>query len=415
MASFTNDKDGSAEHKDGYASYTCDGGIDQLTKDTTNLTLSSQGPTNGQKAAPERLMQASVPSATNETLPITYQLMVLINQAKANGGIVRTDFGHHDFAARGSHQIARGGYFQTREVGGLGVAKYPLLATESTELSARSYKALANELRILSHPPLMNHGNIVKINTIGWTRLDPSGAAWMPMIFLELAELGTLTKYLSEKRLEVDSKLRIAQDVGYGLQALHACGITHGDLKLDNVLMFKENDGKVRAKLCDFGCSYITKDNEDKEAKVEISAGTMPWNSPELNQEVPVSWLPNVDTYSFGLLVWRVFLNGRDPFEGQEYGDIDRRKAQDLIISDASLSLEDEYNKNMLLRGALSSSDRIHLYMRGVAMPKRCFRHTMSSMIQNRNLDAAMNSLSFKKIYGYGSMQETYSPIQELF
>ncbi|KAM6523073.1 hypothetical protein FSOLCH5_003693 [Fusarium solani] len=411
MASFTNDKDDSDEYKVQYASYTCDDAIDQLTKDVNNLTLSSQDPKDGQKAAPGRRMQTSVLSAANETLPITYQLMVLINQAKANGArgrIARAGFGHHDFAARGSHQIARGGYFQTREAGALGVAKYPILATASTELSARSYKALANELRVLSHPPLMDHGNIVKMNTIGWTRLDPSGTAWMPMIFLELAELGTLTKYLSEKRLEVDSKLRIAQDVGCGLQALHACGIMHGDLKLDNVLMFKGNDGKVRAKLSDFGCSYIAKGNEDKEATVEISAGTRPWHSPELNKQVLIYWLPNVDTYSFGLLVWSVFLNGRDPFEGLEEGDIDRRKAQDLIISDASLSLEDEYNKNMLLRGALSSDDRIHLYMRGVAMPKRCFRHTMSSLIQNRDLDAAMDSLSFEKIYGtVGSTKPT--------
>jgi serine/threonine protein kinase len=400
MASFTKEKDDDTEYETEFdAYYTCDDELAQLTRDVKNLTLSSQVSKDMEPTAPGRRAEAVV-STVDEELPITYQLMLLINEVKFTGNILITGFGHHDFAARGSRQIARGGYFQTREIAGLGVAKYPLLPTASTELSARSYRALANELRVLSHPPLMMHDNIVKIKTIGWTRLDPLEATWMPMIFLELAELGTLTQYLSEHQLGVDSKLEISQDVGHGLQALHACGIMHGDLKFDNVLMFKGKDGKVSAKLSDFGCSFIVNGDEDKEATTEISAGTKPWTSPELGQEVRISWLPNADAYAFGLLVWRVFLNGRNPFEGLEEEDIDQRKTQDLIVSEASMSLEDEYDKNLLLRGAVSSDDRSHLYMKGVAMPKRCFRHTLTLRIDKRNLDTAMNSLSSDKVYG---------------
>ncbi|OBT53788.1 hypothetical protein VE04_06861 [Pseudogymnoascus sp. 24MN13] len=397
------DSEAGSEYEEEYASYTRDNGLDiedEITKDLGDLTLSHQFPNYEHKPPPQQRAQPAVPPATHGQLPITYQLMVMINTVKENGGIINTGFGHHDFAARGSKQIARGGYFQTREVEGLGVAKYPVLATASKGLSIRSYKALANELRVLSHRPLMDHDNIVNINIIGWTRLDPCDAAWMPMIFLELAELGTLTQYLSEKKLEVDSKLQISRDVGSGLQALHVCGIMHGDLKLDNVLMFKGSNGKVRVKLSDFGSSFIPTGSEDPSDAVEISAGTRPWNSPELHQRVEIPWLPNVDAYSFGLLVWRVFLNGRNPFESMENDDIEDRKAQDLMIMDASASLEDEYDKNMLLRGALSSEDRTHLYMRGVAMPKRCFRHTLSSSVQRRDLKAAMHSLAFDSIYG---------------
>ncbi|RYP28167.1 hypothetical protein DL767_007315 [Monosporascus sp. MG133] len=347
MASFTREKDDNEAEFDAYSTSADD--VSQLTRYIKNMAVSSQVPRDALKKPSGQRTQEAV-SAVNEALPITYQLMSLINNVKFTGNIFKTGFGHHDFAARGSRQIARGGYFQAREVPGLGVAKYPLLPTASRELSTRSYRALANELRVLSHPPLMKHDNIVKINTIGWTRLDPVGAMWMPMVFLELAELGTLTQYLSENHLDVDSKLEISQDVGHGLQALHACGITHGDLKFDNILLFKGEDGKVRAKLSDFGCCFIN-DNEDKKT-AEITAGTKPWNSPELGQEVSISWLPRVDAYAFGLLVWRVFLNGRNPFEGLEEEDIEQRKSQDIIISDASLSLENEYDRNMLLRGA---------------------------------------------------------------
>jgi serine/threonine protein kinase len=175
---------------------------------------------------------------------------------------------YHDFAAGCSHQIARGGYFQTRQVPGLGVAKYPLLSTTSADLLSRSFKALATELRVLSHPPLMKHENIVKILGIGWTTLDPIGPSWIPMVFLELAELGTLTQYLAEKRIGVDSKIDIASDIGRGLQALHSCGITHGDLKFDNILLFKGPDNKAQAKLSDFGCSLINGNGKSDDSAV---------------------------------------------------------------------------------------------------------------------------------------------------
>ncbi|VTO81492.1 unnamed protein product [Fusarium graminearum] len=400
MESFTDDNSDGGEFEAEYASYTCENEIEQMTQATNNFNLSSEIPGNGIKPATSDQDQARIPRKSIDKLPITYQLMTLINEAKFNGSIITTWFGHHDFAARPSFQIARGGYFQTRYAESLGVAKYPLLATESKEISERSYKALANELRVLSHPPLMEHENIVNIKTIGWTKLDALAAAWMPMIVLELADLGTLTEYLSEQKLGVDSKLQIARDVGTGLQALHACGIMHGDLKLDNVLMFKCRDGKIKAKLCDFGCSYIATGTERQDDKIEIGAGTKPWNSPELYKQVPFPYLHSVDTYSFGLLVWRVLLNGRNPFDGLEQQEIDKRKALDAILLDASLSVEDEYDRDIVLRGAVSSTDRAHLYMRGVAMPKRCFRHTLSSAMEKRDLDAAMDSLSFQSVYG---------------
>ncbi|CEI67966.1 hypothetical protein FVEN_g7761 [Fusarium venenatum] len=408
MESFTNDNNDGGEFEAEYSSYTCDNGIEKLTQATAKLTLSSQNTKNDHHPAPFGQAQARIPSRSIDKLPITYQLMTLINEAKFNGSIITTWFGHHDFVARPSRQIARGGYFQTRYAEGLGVAKYPILATESKQISERSYKALANELRVLSHPPLMEHENIVNIKTIGWTRLDACSAAWMPMIVLEFAHLGTLTEYLSTEKLGIDSKLQVARDVGTGLQALHTCGIMHGDLKLDNILMFKGRDGKIQAKLCDFGCSHITNGTEHQEDKVEISAGTKPWNSPELYKQVPVSQLRHIDTYSFGLLVWRVLLNGRNPFEGLEQEEIDKRKAQDLIVSDASLSVEDEYDRNIILRGAVSSTERAHLYMRDVAMPKRCFRYTLSSDMWKRDLDAAMESLSFENVYGTAKLRKPY-------
>lgn len=395
MASITKENDDSREYVSDFDAYACED--EKYTRDVY------KNPSRGRQNAPKGLSvvrRTDSLAPRQDFLPITYELMELVNSVKVRGNLLRNVWHCHDFAAERSHQIARGGYFQTRRVPGLGVAKYPLLSTASTDLSLRSFKALATELRVLSHPPLMKHGNIVKILTIGWTRLDPIGPSWIPMVFLELAELGTLTQYLAEKRIGVDSKIDIANDIGRGLQALHSCGITHGDLKFDNILMFKGPDNKAQAKLSDFGCSMINGNSKNDDSVVEITAGTKPWNSPELGQKVPLSLLPHVDTYCFGLLVWRLYLNGRSPFDGQEVDDIEKRKLQDLMISDASMSLEDEYDKQMLLLGKASSEDRSHHYMRSVSMVKRCFRHTLTLSIRNRNLDKALDSLSSSAIYG---------------
>jgi serine/threonine protein kinase len=48
-------------------------------------------------------------------------------------------------------------------------------------------------------------------------------------------------------------------DVVSGLSALHLCNIVHGDVKLDNVLIFHSWDrpSKAQAKMIDFGHSII--------------------------------------------------------------------------------------------------------------------------------------------------------------
>lgn len=391
MASYTEENGSNGEYHSEFESYTCEDEKYSQGRDK-NAIGKSRKPL---EKVPFAESDGSAPTQL-DSLPLTYQLMELINHVRFTGNLISNVFDFHDFAANGSAQIARGGYFQTRRLPGIGVAKYPVLATTDTVLSAKSYHALACELRVLSHGPLKDHENIVKLRSINWTRLDPAGPSWIPVVFLELAELGTLAQYLAETPIGVDIKIEIAQDIGRGLQALHACDITHGDLKFDNVLMFKRADGQVRAKLSDFGCSIFFGDGKesDRPETVEVTAGTKPWNSPELGQRVAHPLLPHIDTYSFGLLVWRLYLGGTSPFEGQDTDDIDLRKRQGMMIVDATASLEDDYDREMLLRGNVTGSDRFHLYMRSVSMPKTCFRYTLSLSIQGRNLDKALEAFS---------------------
>ena len=68
---------------------------------------------------------------------------------------------------------------------------------------------------------------------------------------LEYAQGGSLLDFLKNK-IGRDEKRKILARIIEGLSYLHGKGIAHRDLKLENVLVFKEN-GEISVKLADFG------------------------------------------------------------------------------------------------------------------------------------------------------------------
>lgn len=102
----------------------------------------------------------------------------------------------------------------------------------------------------------------------------------------------------------------LCHDTAAGLQAVHDVGLIHGDVKAENVLLFSGKDRRV-AKLGDFGFSLV----EGFESDTVWLGGTRPWQAPEVQHAVPITEAKHSDTYSFGLLVWYLALDGRDPFK----------------------------------------------------------------------------------------------------
>jgi len=120
-------------------------------------------------------------------------------------------------------------------------------------------KRLANllvDLLIMHHAPLRNHANILDLVGYGWNMDD-----LVPFVVVDYASLGNFRAYLKDgrRRLTFSDKIVFVSDVAAGLTALHECEIVHGDLKLDNVLVFQADDraGKAIAKICDFGHSLV--------------------------------------------------------------------------------------------------------------------------------------------------------------
>ncbi|KAI6785916.1 uncharacterized protein J7T54_006255 [Emericellopsis cladophorae] len=174
-------------------------------------------------------------------------------------------------------------------------------------------RAVLLEVRVLTHPPLKAHSNIVNLICLAWEPdPDRQDQAW-PTLVLEYAENGTLADFqIDYPNVSFALRRQLCRDVGYGLRALHDAGIVHGDLKSENVLVCDSTCGQgVIAKLADFGCAVIDLGPADT---ARLPAYTQPWNAPESQNRLARDALKLTDVYSFGLLVWRVVLDGVNPF-----------------------------------------------------------------------------------------------------
>ena len=186
---------------------------------------------------------------------------------------------------------------------------------------AAKLEEFLRELRIMVHEPFRNHENIVRLLGIGWetNRLTGDNGRhtsifhW-PFLVQEFAELGSLADMLDQVLVEPDIRISLCADVGRGLQALHACDVVHGDLKLENVLVFRHPERKYVAKLGDFGSVLL--DLDQQSPTTTPIHRTVPWDAPESGQRMAWPDLKLTDVYSFGFLVWRTVAYGNSPFHG---------------------------------------------------------------------------------------------------
>ena len=273
--------------------------------------------------------------------------------------------------------LGRGGTFAVRRfVGDLetaGVDEHIALKTilttyshtDSAEVKARLVSAML-ELRVLSHPRIRREENIVRLLSVAW-QSDPVNfdRRW-PVLLVEYADRGTLVDFFETENSVVTSlKWHLCLDVARGLQVLHRLKVFHGDIKLSNVLVYTysgDANRPVIAKLADIGGALL-----DMEAECRSHSGTFPWTAPESGQLMSRSKLLQCDIYSFGLLVWRICVDGQNPFSDPSAGAYPAPLTKDQIIREKerpdiakvardSLLKTDVYGLSELFEYSLTSS-----------------------------------------------------------
>jgi hypothetical protein len=188
--------------------------------------------------------------------------------------------------------------------------------------AAKILKPLVQELRVLAHPPLRDHPNIIDLFGVAWEKqLDCFGQSW-PILVLEYASSGNLMEFLILNQHEItwSTSLRISQDIASGLSSLHDCGVIHADLKPENVLIVMEIEDRPVAKICDFGFAIIKADYPEAEfsrtLQVQLTGFTPRWLAPEGRQgRVLLDQAHMIDVYAFGLIFALIAMGGEDPLE----------------------------------------------------------------------------------------------------
>jgi eukaryotic-like serine/threonine-protein kinase len=152
------------------------------------------------------------------------------------------------------------------------------------------------------HAALVNHEGIANVFDYG----EEDGSAYLVM---ELVPGEALSAVIERERvLSADRVLDIVAQTAMALQAAHAAGLVHRDIKPGNLLITP--DGRV--KITDFGIARIA-DQVPLTATGQVM-GTVQYLSPEQASGHPAS--PSTDIYSLGIVAYEM-LAGRRPFTGE--------------------------------------------------------------------------------------------------
>ena len=147
-----------------------------------------------------------------------------------------------------------------------------------------------------------DHEHVVRLYDTGIT---PAGQPWLAMEFVDGEPI---TSYCERRELDLDARLRLAEEVVRAVQHLHERGIRHGDLKPDNILV-TERSGRPVPKLLDFGLATVRGRAVDDDL---TTAGTPAYMAPEQFTLPSSSIDDRSEVYTLGVVLHEV-LTGKRP------------------------------------------------------------------------------------------------------
>jgi hypothetical protein len=161
-------------------------------------------------------------------------------------------------------------------------------------------RRFAEESRIAAS---IEHPNVVPIYAAG----DEAGVPWIAMRYVAGSDLQR--RIAREGRLESAEAVALIAQIGNGLDAIHAAGLVHRDVKPANVLLSGE-PGAEHAYITDFGVArnVATRSGLTQTGRF---VGTLDYVAPEQISGEPLD--ARVDVYALGCLLYKL-LTGEVPF-----------------------------------------------------------------------------------------------------
>jgi serine/threonine-protein kinase len=186
--------------------------------------------------------------------------------------------------------------------------------TERFRLDPNRLARFEREAQVLAS---LNHPNIATL--YGLEELGDTQA-----LVLELVDGETLAERIAGEPIRLTEALEIARQIAAALEAAHEHGVTHRDLKPDNIKL--RVDGTV--KVLDFGLAKVFEpvgaEQKGTTTSFDVAAGgavmgTPAYMSPEQARGLPVD--KRTDIWAFGCVLYEM-LSGQALFAGERSSEI---------------------------------------------------------------------------------------------
>ncbi|KAL6487067.1 hypothetical protein MHYP_G00036930 [Metynnis hypsauchen] len=182
------------------------------------------------------------------------------------------------------------------------------------ELNVKNKDRWSREIQIMKK---LNHLNVVTARDVP-EEMKHISLNDLPLLAMEYCSRGDLRKLLSKPEnccgLKESEVLSLLNDVGSGIQYLHANKIIHRDLKPENIVL-QDINGKLVHKIIDLGYAK----DLDQGSLCTSFVGTLQYLAPELFESKP--YTVTVDYWSFGTMIFecscgfRPFLHNLQPVQ----------------------------------------------------------------------------------------------------
>ena len=179
---------------------------------------------------------------------------------------------------------------------------------------------------------VMNHSNIARVLDAGQT------ANGQPYFVMEHVPGIPLNQFCDRRKLSIEERIRLFQQVCAGVQHAHQKGVIHRDLKPSNILVSDEL-GRPLAKIIDFGLARATDHmllQRIQYTEHDRVMGTPEYMSPEQADPTFIGIDTRTDIYSLGVILYEL-LTGALPFSSKDLRRAGLAEMQRKIREDSPL------------------------------------------------------------------------------
>jgi serine/threonine-protein kinase len=173
-------------------------------------------------------------------------------------------------------------------------------------------------------------------------------------IVMELLEGQSLAARLQQRKLDYTACCRIGRQIANVLQAAHDAGITHRDLKPDNLFLVPDAEviGGERVKVLDFGIAKLSGEGQAEMTRTGMVMGSPGYMAPEQCRSIRMADARS-DIYPLGCILYEMAC-GRAPFVGENPMEIVSAHLQVMPPHPHNLAPDLPYELSALIAKMLS-------------------------------------------------------------